>query len=118
MVLGKGNTHRRCKIDKKKEKFEMEEFSKSLEENKKEPETLKGTLHIEHINIGSKSECDAAFLYLQNSGVEKVKLKFKDSPLFSVQEFLPYKELFVECKGEIDSITGTFIIDEINRSEI
>lgn len=81
-------------------------------------ETLKGTLHIEHINIGSKSECDAAFLYLQNSDLEKVKLKFKDSPLFSIQEFLPYKELFVECKGKTDSITGTFIIDEINRSEI
>ena len=96
----------------------MEEFSKSLDENKKEPETLKGTLHIEHINIGSKSECDAAFLYLENSDVEKVKLKFKDSPLFSIQEFLPYKELFVECKGKTDSITGTFIIDEINRSEI
>lgn len=79
---------------------------------------LTGVLHIEHINIGSKSECDAAFLYLENSDVEKVKLKFKDSPLFSIQDFLPYKELFVECKGKTDSITGTFIIDEINRSEI
>ncbi len=104
----------------------MDELSKSLEETKNENErnvldareSLKGTLHIEHINIGSKSECDAAFLYLQNSDVEKVKLKFKDSPLFSIQEFLPYKELFVECKGKTDSITGTFIIDEINRSEI
>ena len=81
-------------------------------------ESLTGILRIEHINIGSKSECDAAFLYLQNSDVEKVKLKIKGSPLFSVQEFLPYKELLVECKGEIDSITGTFIVDEINnRSE-
>lgn len=103
----------------------MEEVSESLEENINnenkildERESLKGILRIEHINNGSKSECDAAFLYLQNSDVEKVKLKFKDSPLFSIQEFLPYKELFVECKGKTDSITGTFIIDEINRSEI
>lgn len=105
----------------------MEELSKSLEETKNENErnvldareSLTGILRIEHINIGSKSECDTAFLYLQNSDVEKVKLKFKGSPLFSVQEFLPYKELLVECKGEIDSITGTFIVDEINiRSEI
>lgn len=81
-------------------------------------ESLTGVLRIEHINIGSKSECDAAFLYLQNSGVEKVKLKFKGSPLFSIQDFLPYKDLLVECKGKTDSITGTFIIDEINRSEI
>lgn len=100
----------------------LESFSDNTDSNENkilnELESLTGVLRIEHINIGSKSECDAAFLYLENSDVEKVKLKFKGSPLFSVQEFLPYKELLVECKGEIDSITGTFIIDEINRSEI
>lgn len=100
----------------------LESFSDNTDSNENkilnELESLTGVLRIEHINIGSKSECDAAFLYLQNSDVEKVKLKFKGSPLFSVQEFLPYKELLVECKGEIDSITGTFIVDEINnRSE-
>lgn len=100
----------------------LESFSDNTDSNENkilnELESLTGVLRIEHINIGSKSECDAAFLYLQNSGVEKVKLKFKGSPLFSIQDFLPYKELFVECKGKTDSITGTFIIDEINRSEI
>ena len=104
----------------------MEELSKSLEETKNENErnvldareSLTGILRIEHINIGSKSETDAAFLYLQDSESEKVKLRYKESNPFSVEYFLPYVDLLVECKGETDSITGTFIIDEINRSEI
>ena len=72
-----------------------------------------GIIQIERINIGSKSETDAAFLYLQDSESEKIKLRYKDSNPFSVEYFLPYTNLLVECKGEIDPISGTFIIEEI-----
>ena len=72
-----------------------------------------GIIQIERINICSKSETDAAFLYLQDSESEKIKLRYKDSNPFSVEYFLPYINLLVECKGEIDPISGTFIIEEI-----
>ena len=72
-----------------------------------------GIIHIERINIGSKSETNAAFLYLQDSESEKVKLRYKESNPFTVEYFLPYIDLLVECKGEIDPISGTFIIEEI-----
>ena len=76
-------------------------------------ENKTGIIHIERIKIGSKSETDAAFLYLQDSESEKVKLRYKESNPFSVEYFLPYVDLLVECKGEIDPISGTFIIEEI-----
>ena len=66
-------------------------------------------MNILVINCGSSS----LKYQLIDSESEKVKLRYKESNPFSVEYFLPYVDLLVECKGEIDPISGTFIIEEI-----